>query len=170
MNIVEDNHQEEKPEVKIRRGGKEKLNIPPKKHSVFYYQINFNKPASDELKNKVKSLIQPLSEQVENEVMVMAGSEQGEKTFNLPINDTRENLKKRIEHCKVKYSFEVNKENNLCLHYVFAVSKRALNTQINTASFKILFENLFGNAVSLKSFIFRDAKSEISIYSQKHPL
>lgn len=168
MNI-EEHAQIAEEKKSIRLGGKQKSGNAPLKHVNFYYQISLNQPSSDELKNKIKGLLQPFSEKLENELLVIAGSDQGMKQYNLPIDAP--NLKTRIVKTGVKYSFEINPRTNmLVLHYCFTVSKRALNTQLVNNDVKAEFEKLFEAEVILKGYIFRDAKADISTYSKKYPL
>lgn len=158
------------PKKAIRLGGKQKSGNAPLKHVNFYFQIGLNQPSTEELKNKVKGVLQTFSEKIENELLIIEGSDQGLKQFNLPVKDEKDKLKIRIVKSGVKYSFEINPRNLLVLHYCFSVSKRALNTQLINNDVKAEFEKLFGAEVSIKGYIFRDAKADISVYSKKHPI
>lgn len=155
-------------ESKIRRGGKQSSGKPPLKHTTFYYCIGLNKPDNEELRQQVKSIMSSLSEKIENEIMILQGSQQGFKSFNLPVNDTREKLKLRIEGTpKVKFLFEVGKQsNNLYAHYSFSVSKRGLDTQVDNKRVKEYIETIIGQ-ISLKSQIYRDAKCDLPTYAKK---
>ena len=155
-------------ENKIRKGGKQPLGKPPLKHTTFYYCFCINKPDSEEIRNEVKTVLSNLSEKIENEIMVLQGSQQGAKSFNLPVNDTREKLKLRIEGTpKVKFLFEVGKQtNNLYAHYSFSISKRGLDTQVDNKQVKEYLETQM-NGITLKGQIYRDAKNDLPTYAKK---
>lgn len=156
-------------ESKIRRGGKQASGKPALKHTIFYYCFGLNKPESEELKSQIKGVLTKLSDEIENNILILQGSQQGHKNFNLPINDTREKLKLRIEGIpKVKFFFEVGKQtNNLYIHYLFAVSKRGLDTQVDNKKVKEFFDKEIGFVSVMKSQIYRDAKCDLAVYAQK---
>ena len=156
-------------ENKIRKGGKQPLGKPPLKHTTFYYCFGLNKPDNEELRQQVKTILNTLSEKIENELMILQGSQQGFKSFNLPIIDSRETLMRRIEgRPKVKFLFEIGKQtNNLYAHYSFSISKRGLDSQIDNRKVKEFFETQYANQIILKSQIYRDAKNDLPTYAKK---
>lgn len=155
-------------ENKIRKGGKQALGKPPLKHTTFYYCFGLNKPDSEELRQQMKTIMSTLSEKIENEIMVLQGSQQGFKSFNLPINDTRDKLKLRIEGIpKVKFLFDIGKQtNNLYAHYAFSISKRGLDSQVDNKKVKEYVETILG-PITIKSQIYRDAKCDLPTYAKK---
>lgn len=162
------------PESKIRKGGKQPSGKPPLKHSNFYFCFNTGlhyESYNDKegLKQKIRETLSELSKKIENEFMVIQGSQQGEKNYKLPIQDTREKLKLRIEGSpKVKIQFEIGKQTGLFhVHYLFAVSKRGLDTQLDNKIVKEFFDQKLGIVTNLKAQLYRDAKADIQVYSQK---
>jgi hypothetical protein len=116
----------------------------------------------------MKTTLSSLSEKIENEILVLQGSQQGFKSFNLPINDSRDKLKLRIEGLpKVKFLFEVGKQtNNLYAHYSFSISKRGLDSQVDNRKIKEFVESIVGS-ITLKAQIYRDAKCDLPTYAKK---
>lgn len=162
------------PESKIRKGGKQPSGKPPLKHSNFYFCFNTGlhyETYNDKegLKHKIREALSILSKKIEDEFMVIQGSQQGFKSYKLPIQDTREKLKLRIEGIpKVKVQFEIGKQTGLFhVHYLFAVSKRGLDTQLDNKIVKEFFDQKIGINTQCKAQLYRDAKSDIQIYSQK---
>lgn len=161
-------------ENKIRKGGKAPSGKPPLKHSNFYFCFNtgihFQSYQDKEgVKSKIREVLGELSKKIESEFLILQGSAQGEKSFKLPINDTRENLKLRIEGKPLlKCQFEVGKQTGLLyVHYLFAISKRGLDSQLDGKIVKEFFENGTKIQVQMKSVLYRDAKADIELYSQK---
>lgn len=154
-------------EPKIRKGGKQPSGKPPLKHSQFYYGFNTGLKEMD--KGKIKEALAKLAEKIEAEYLIIQGSSQGEKSFNLPINDTREKLLLRIEgKAKVKFQFEIGKQSNcLIFHFLYSVSKRALDTQIDNRLIKKFIDEELNISSTMKAQIYRDSKADIQVYSQK---
>ena len=162
------------PESKIRKGGKQKSGKPPLKHSNFYYCFNTGLHYAtyvdkEGLKQKIRESLSKLSEKIENELMVIQGSQQGEKSFRLPINDIRDKLKLRINGLpKIKVQFEVGKQTGILnVHYLFSVSKRGLDTQVENKNVIEFLNQVLGIQCAMKAQLYRDAKGDIQIYSQK---
>lgn len=162
------------PESKIRKGGKQPSGKPPLKHSNFYFCFNTGLhyetyKEKDTLKQKIKDILMNLSNKIENEFMIIQGSTQGNKSFKLPINDTRDLLKLRIEgKPQVKVIYEVGKQTGLFyVHYLFSVSKRGLDTQVDNKVVKDFFDSQMGITSQCKAQLYRDAKADIQVYVQK---
>lgn len=162
------------PESKIRRGGKNPSGLPPLKHSNFYYCFNTglhyaSYQDKEGIKRKIRDTLNELSKKIDEEFLIIQGSQQGLNTFKLPIEDKRETLKLRINGSpKIKIQFEVGKQSGLLIvHYVFGCSKRGLDTQIDNRVVKEFFDTKIGFATTMKSVLYRDAKCDIEVYSQK---
>lgn len=161
------------PVSNIRKGGKQKSGKAPLKHSNFYFQINTNIPGTElqapSTIAKIKKIVNELSIKIENEFLLMAGSDQGAKDFNLPKNITREECWLRVEgNPVVKYDKLVSPQTKLVhIVYLYAISKRGLDSQIELSKIN---DFLKVHGMVAKSFVFRDAKADINVYTAKNPL
>lgn len=161
------------PVSNIRKGGKQKSGKAPLKHTNAFFLINTNIPGSEidkpEISGRVKKIVNELSVKIENEFLIMAGSDQGAKDFNLPKNITREECWLRVEgNPIVRYDKKVSPQTKVIyILYLYALSKRGLDTQIELSKVNEFLKNY---GMTAKSFVYRDAKADINVYAAKNPL
>jgi hypothetical protein len=153
--------------VKIRRGGKQASGLAPLKHSNFYFQFDLGLKCDPE---QVKQIIIKLSGIIDEKLLILQGSEQGEKQFCLPRKDTREKLKLRISgKIRIRYIIEQGPQTGkFYLHYLYSVSKRGLDTQIESNEVRKVFNELMGYECAMKFQLFRDAKFDLNAYASKN--
>ena len=155
----------------IRKGGKQKSGKPPLKDSNFYFQISTSVKESEVERNKLKEVVVKLSERIEKDFLIMEGSEQGLKDFNLPRKITREDSWLRVVgNPIVKFYISVGQQTGyLYLHYLYAISKRGLDSQILNETVVKFLRTEINPHIECKPFIYRDAKADINLYIQKNP-
>ena len=160
--------EETKKENQIRKGGKQKSGKPPLKHSNFFIIINTgeNNELTEEVLQKYKNFVNLLSAEIENNILILQGSDQGLNNYGLPKEITKEQAWERVEKQSAKVNFYITKgkqSNKNFIYYLFALSKRALDSQINNLDVLNYSKKIFPSCET-KTIIYRDAKGNINNY------
>ena len=147
------------------------------KHSNWLLTINSNKNMCNMNKEEYDSTLKSFTAVVDEffnkkitDFVILSGSKLGIK-FGLPINDTHENLLKRITEAKVEYVVEIGPESHkLHTHGMLCLSKKGLDTRLDYQKIRDHFEKELGYSIHFNAQLFHDAKSNMTTYMLKAPV
>ena len=180
METTIENNEIRMPPVEEKK--KAKRNPPqtcPLKHSNWFLTINSQKNMFSFSENEKKRIIEDFSKAVReffneklqvHEFMKVEGSKQGEK-FNMPRNEPREELIKRIKETQIKFVIEIGPDSHkLHCHGLVAISKRGIDTKLDYNRIREWFEEKLGYKIHFDAKLYNDAQKSLENYISKAPI